>query len=373
MTTDVIVIGGGHNGLVAAAYIARAGLPTLVLERRDRVGGAAVTEEFHPGFRAPTVAHLAGPLRPSILRDLGLRVATLEPEPRVYAPRPDGPGLRLFGDPERTSAEIAPLSARDADRYPEFHAALVRVGRVLSRIAEATPPDVSRPALGDLLPLVRVAVGIRALGRADAENLLRWGPMAVADFAGEWFENDLLRAMVAARGIIGSFAGPWSGGTTAPLLLNAALTGSGGAGSTVAVRGGVGAISEALADAARRSGARIRTEAQVERILVTNGRASGVVLSDGEEIPARAVVSGAHPKTTFLSLLDPALLDPEDARRARGYQTTGMASKVNLALSGLPEFTSLRGRDPRESLGGRIHIGPSVDEMERAFDDAKHG
>ncbi len=373
MKADIVVIGGGHNGLVAAAYLAKAGRKPLVLERRAIVGGAAVTEQIHPGFRAPSLAHTAGPLRASVVRDLGIAVETTEPEPRVFAPHPDGRGLRLWGDPAKTAAGLSAWSARDAEAWPRFHRALGRVSAVLARVLEMTPPDPGAPGLGDALPLLRVALGLRMLGRVEAQNVLRWGPMAVADFTAEWFETDLLRAVIAARGIVGTCAGPWSAGTTAQLLLTAAASGGNGAGSTVLVKGGLGALSEALADAARRFGAEIRTNAEVERITVRDGHTTGVVLAGGEEIEATAVVSGAHPQTTFLRLLDPALLDPEDVEAFRNYQSRGMAGKVNLALSRLPRFTALADADAAEALQGRIHLGPGIESLERAFDDAKYG
>jgi phytoene dehydrogenase-like protein len=372
MTARVVVIGGGHNGLTAAALLARRGLKTVVLERRATVGGAAVTEEFHPGFRVSTLAHTAGPLRPALIRDLGLQIETIEPEPRLLALHPDGRGLALWGDPQRSAAEIGAFSTQDAQRYPAFHRALGRVAALLGRLLEMTPPDLNAPGATDLWSLLRLGVAFRGLGRQEAQDLLRWGPMAVADFAQEWFETDLLRAVVCARGITGAFAGPWSAGTTANLLLGAAAAGGNGAGSTVFVKGGLGRVSDALAEAARRHGAEIRTNADVARILATGGRVTGVALSGGEEIPADAVVSATDPQRTFLQLVDPALLDPFDVERIRDYQQWGMAAKVNLALSALPAFTALKGQDGA-SLRGRIHIGPGVDDLERAFDDAKYG
>jgi phytoene dehydrogenase-like protein len=373
---DAVIIGGGHNGLVAAALLARAGLKVLVLERRDVVGGAAVTEEFHPGFRASTVAHAAGPVRAEVVRDLGLEARGVEfirPEPRVFAPLPDGRSVRLWGNPERTAAEVHRLSPADAQRYPAFHRSLGAVSTLLARTLALTPPDLDRPWKGDPFALVGLGMGFRGLGRADGQRLLRWLPMAVADFASEWFETDLLRAAICARGIYGMFAGPWSAGTTANLLFQAAADGGNAAGSAVLVRGGLGALSTALADAARGFGAEIRTGAAVERILTADGRAIGVVAAGGEEIRARAVVSGADPRRTFLGLLEPTALDPFDVQRLRHYRQEGMASKVNLALSALPEFTAARGEDPRALLSGRIHIGPGVDDLERAFDEAKYG
>jgi phytoene dehydrogenase-like protein len=372
MKAGVVVVGGGVNGLTAAALLAKAGKKPLVLEARAAVGGCAVTEEFHPGFRASTVAHLAGPFRTSLVHELGLTVELVDAEPRLFAPSSDGRGLSLYGDVAKTAAEIARFSEKDANAWPEFAACLSRISGVLAKVLAMTPPDIDEPRFGDVFPLLGLGLGFRGLGRKDATRVLRWGPMAVADFVGEWFETELLRAALAGRGIWGATAGPWSAGTTTQFLLLTAQAGGQPAGSAVHVKGGLGALTGALADVAKRAGATVRTSAAVERFTVTDGRVSGVVLAGGETLDAEAVVSALDPQKTLLKLLDPTLLDPDDSRRLRNYRAKGMASKVNLALSGLPRFTALPEGDPAP-LRGRVHIGPTVDDLERAYDDGKYG
>jgi phytoene dehydrogenase-like protein len=372
LKADVVVIGGGVNGLTTAALLAKAGRKPLVLERRDVVGGCAVTEEFHPGFKASTVAQLAGPFRASLAGDLGLQVETIQADPVLTAPRPDGRGLTLYADPARTAAELTRLSEKDAAAWPALDQTLRRISPILDRVLRTSPPDLDHPRVGDALPLLGLGLAFRRLGRKDATRVLRWAPMAIADFAAEWFETDLLRAVLAGRAVWGSLAGPWSAGTTTPFLVQTAVGGGGAAGATVFVKGGLGALSRAIAQAAERAGAVVRTGATVRQITVADGRATGVVLEGGETIEAKAVVSGADPQRTCLGLLEPALLDPDDLRRLRNYRAQGMASRVTLALSGLPRFAGLPDGDPAR-LRGRIHVGASIDDLERAFDEAKYG
>jgi phytoene dehydrogenase-like protein len=373
----IVIVGAGHNGLVAAFYLAKAGLAPLVLERRGVVGGAAVTEEFHPGFRCSTLAHSAGPLLLQVARELELErhgLTFIRPEVRVFAPAAEGRSLCIYTDAARTARGLKKLSAHDARSYPEFRESFARIGRVLAPLMWQTPPSVDSPTLGDLWNLGKLGKDFRGLGKRDAYRLLRWGPMAVADLVAEWFETELLRAVVAARGITGAFAGPWSAGTSLGLLMQAAFDGQPLAPAAF-VRGGMGALTHALGEAAKAAGAEVRTGVGVERVLVKDGRAAGVVLEGGEEIPARAVVSNADPRTTFLRLIDPTDLDPDFLTKIRNYRSTGAAAKVNLALAGLPSFAALKnsGTDGVAELSGRIHVGPDIDYLERAFDAAKYG
>jgi phytoene dehydrogenase-like protein len=372
----VALIGGGHNALVTAFYLAKGGFKPLVLERREMIGGGAVTEEFHPGFRASTLSHTVGPIRADIARDLEfhkLDCKILRPDPRVFAPTPDGKSLLFYNDHAKTAAEIARHSEKDAAKYTQFAETLDHLFTVLGEIVSITPPAIDSPSPEDFWNLFKAGRGIRSLGKYGIFDLLRWGPMAVADFVSEFFETDLLRAVIAARGIFGTALGPWSAGSTAVLLLRAAAD-SHPVGSAAFTRGGLGSLTLALADAARKAGVEIRTNAEVQHIRVKDGAVTGLVLANGEEIAVEAVVSGVDPKRTFFKLLDPTQLDPTFALRIRNIRANGAVAKVHLALGGLPVFSAL---DPVEgflnSLSGRIHIGPGIDYLERAFDASKYG
>jgi phytoene dehydrogenase-like protein len=315
------------------------------------------------------VLHSAGPLDARVVRDLHLAIDWLAPEVRVFAPSPDGRAVVLYDDAARTAEGLRGLSEKDAQAWPHFAACFARIGAALAPLLASTPPKADSPSGRDLWNLLKLGKRLRGLGRKDLYRVLRWAPTAVADLVAEWFENELLRATVAARGIFASFAGPWSAGTSLALLLQAAQDGHATAPAAFP-RGGMGAVSEALAKAARSFGATIRTGAAVARILVKNGAAAGVVLENGEEIAARAVVSGADPRRTFLDLVDAADLGPDFVGKMRNYRAVGTAAKVNLALSRLPKFTAAKSEN---LLSGRIHIGPDIDYLERAFDAAKYG
>jgi phytoene dehydrogenase-like protein len=370
--TSPIVIGAGHNGLTVAFYLAKAGLKPLVLERQPFVGGTATTEEIAPGYFCPTLAHAIGPLRPSLVRAMQLDrrgVELVRPDPRLVALGPDGRALAFSTDRARTAEAIRAFSSKDANRYEDFCETVERLGGFLSSLLETTPPSLNAQSPRELWEWLKVGRRFRALGKADGYRLLRWGPMAAADFLSEWFESDLLQAAVAARGIFGTAQGPWSAGTAALLLTNAAVDPAPG-GSSVTVKGGPGALTRAMAAAAQEAGAEIRTSAAVRRVLVHDGRVSGVMLDDGAEILASAVVSNADPRRTFLDLVDPVELDPSFATKVRNYRCPGTVAKINLALGGLPEF---RGIVNPADLHGRIHIGHSIDYLERAFDASKYG
>ena len=372
MTHDAIIIGGGHNGLVTACYLAKAGLKTLVLERREIVGGGAITEEFHPGFKCSTLDHTPGPVAQQVLSDLNLLGHGLEfitPDARVLSLTEDGRALCIYNDTQRSVSEIEKFSAKDAKRYPEFIDSFAKIGAVLAPILSLTPPSIDHPTANDAWQFGKIGLAFRGLGKTDEYRLLRWGPMAVADLVAEWFETEVLRATVAARGISGSFAGPWSAGTSLGLLLQAALDANPIPPATF-VKGGMGELTKALAAAASASGVEIQTNAEVIRIDTNEANEAKVVLSDGRELKARAVISNADPRTTFLRLVDPLDLDPNFLLKMRNYRASGTVAKINLALDGLPKF---KGVDDEKKLAGRIHIGPEIDYIERAFDASKYG
>ena len=362
-----IVIGGGHNGLVAAFYLARAGVKPIVLEAREEIGGGAVTSEIHPGFRCPTLTHEVL-LQQRIVRDMDLGrhgLELLQPAARVCSLSPAGP-LVIYDSPDRTNQSVRALSGKDADAFPAFEKAVERTASVLASAFEYVPPSITSPAGTDLWNLLKTARAFRSLGRRDAYRLLRWGPMPVADLMHEWFDHALLRATVAAPAVTGTMLGPRSAGSSLMLLMRDAHRQLAG-GSPLRVKGGPGQATRALASAARAAGADIRTSTSVERILVRDNVLRGIT-AGGKTLEADVVLSTADPKTTFLGLIEPSELSPDFAGKIQNYRAAGTVAKVNLALASMPDF----GCAP-ESLTGRIQIGPDLDYIERAFDHAKYG
>jgi phytoene dehydrogenase-like protein len=370
---DAIIIGGGHNGLVCAAYLARAGRKVLVLERRHVLGGAAVSEELFPGFTFSVCSYVVSLLRPWIIRDLELARHGLEiiPLECSFLPLPDGRSLARWDDPERTRREIARFSPKDAEVYPRFGKAMARISRAVKPLidAPAPRPDSLRP--GDLLDMLRIGRHLGGLGAEDRLLLTKMMTMSAADFLDEWFESDVLKAPMAVSGIIGTFLGVRSPGTAYVLLHHYMGEIDGAFRSWGFARGGTGMVSESIASAARELGVEIRTEAGIDKVLVEHGRAAGVVLEDGSELRARSVVSSVDPNRTFLKLVGGEHLPDEFVTQIGRYKLRGSSGKVNLAVDRLPEFSCRPGGGGH--VRGDIAIAPSLEYLERAYDQAKYG
>jgi phytoene dehydrogenase-like protein len=378
---DAVVIGGGHNGLISAAYLARAGMKTLVLEKRHVLGGAAVTEELYPGFRFSVFSYVVSLLRPEIIRELQLPRHGLDilPLDGTFTPlRPgDGPAagggdyLWRVNDHGRTVRELRRWSKTDAEAYEEYGQLMVEMARFIKPILAITPPDLTSLDPRPLVPLAGLARAFQQLPERQQAVFIQLMTMSAADFLDQWFETDPLKATMAASGIIGTYQGVRSPGTAYVLLHHYMGEIDGAFRAWGIPKGGTGGVSNAIASAARSLGVEIRTEAPVMRILVRNGRATGVTLDTGEEIEASDVLSSVDSSRTFLGLLEPGMLDPEFEEEVRRFKFRGSSGKVNLAVDRLPDFTCLPGVG--EHLRGAISFSPSVDEMERAYDDAKYG
>ncbi|MFN8624248.1 MAG: NAD(P)/FAD-dependent oxidoreductase [Chloroflexota bacterium] len=369
---DAVVIGGGHNGLVSAAYLARAGMRTVVLERRHVLGGAAVTEEIVPGFRFSVFSYVVSLLRPEIIRDLqlprhGLRILPLD---GTLTPL-DGDFLWRTDDGDQTRRELRRWSATDAEAYGEYGRLMVDMARFVKPILGLVPLDPQRPDITDALGLAGLLRDFGRLPRRQQQAFIGLMTMSAADFLDQWFETDPLKATMSASGIIGTFLGVRSPGTAYVLLHHYMGEIDGAFRAWGIPEGGTGGVSEAIGRAAEALGAEVRTNAPVARILTRGGRATGVALESGEEIEARAVLASTDARVTFLDLLEPGTLPEDFADDIRRFRFRGSSGKVNLALDGLPHFTCLPGTG--EHLRGAISFSPSVDYMERAYDDAKAG
>lgn len=372
-TYDAVIIGGGHNGLVCAAYLAKAGKDVLVLERRHVLGGAAVSEELYPGFTFSVCSYVVSLMRPHIIRDLELAKHGLDiiPLDCTFQPLHEGPGLARWGDAARTRREISRFSQRDAERYPEF-------GRNMMQMARFAKPIIDEPAFDpgslnplQLIELLKTGNRFRNLGKENMVQLIKMMSMSAVDFLDQYFESDTLKAPMSASGIIGTFLGVRSPGTAYVLLHHYMGEIDGAFRSWGFSRGGTGEVSMACARAAQSFGAEIRTEAPVAQILLKHGEARGVVLENGDEILAQTVVSGVDPHRTFLGLVGDKNLEPEFVKSLKRYKMRGSSGKVNLAVDKLPSFACRPGDGAH--LRGDINIAPSIEYLEKAYDEAKYG
>ncbi len=372
---DVIVIGGGHNGLVAANYLQRAGHSTLVLERRSVVGGACVTEEVFPGYKVSTTSYVCSLLRPEIIRDLNLKkygYEILERDPSSFSPFPDGRYMMFWKDLQKTCAEIGKFSEKDARTYPEFEKKITELAAFVTPLLLSVPPDPSSFNPGELMRSLQLLLKVRGLGRGIYEQL-RVFSMSVADYLGLWFESDALKARMATDGVIGAWAGPYSPGTAYVLFHHVMGETEGAQGVWGYVRGGMGTVTQALSQSLKSVGGQILTNAEVDHVIIKNNRAVGVVLADGKEIYAKKIISNADPLRTFLKMVGTQNLPGEFADGVRNIRMRSGVIKINVALNGLPNFTALPGDKMGPQHRGTIHIAPDMPYMERAFDDAKHG
>ncbi|HET8526048.1 MAG TPA: NAD(P)/FAD-dependent oxidoreductase [Actinomycetota bacterium] len=369
---DVVIIGGGHNGLACAAYLAKAGLDVLVLEKRDVVGGAAATEEPWPGYRVSSASYVVSLMPPQVVRELDLKrhgyeVSIITPD--YFVPFPDGTSLTLWGDVERDAAAIARFSEHDAEAYVAFDRYFDHVARLLKDLLFVVPPNMN---LRDLPKWAATAGRFRRWSGRDVHETVRLFTMSAADFLDEWFEDERVKGALATQAIIGGWCGPMTPGSAYVLMHHWIGEVDGHAGAWGWVKGGMGGVSSAMARAAQAAGAEVRTDAEVDRVAITtSGRAVGVSLSDGSLVRSQRVVSSAHPVTTYRDLIGEERLPGDVVRDVRRYRTRSGSVKLNVALSELPAFPSWdQEGDPHRGLAA---VSPSIEYLERAWDDAKYG
>ena len=369
---DAIVIGGGHNGLTAAAYLARAGKKVLVLEKRYVLGGAAVTEEVFPGFKFSVCSYVVSLLKPNIIRELMLPKFGLEllPLESTFTPFEDDYLMRT-ADADETYREIYRHSPKDAETYSRFGPLMSQIGMAVRPILETIAPNAIRPSFSDLSSTKKLFDHLKTLSDEQFQYLTKLMTMSSADFLDEWFEFEPLKATMSASGIIGTFMGPRSPGSAYVMLHHYMGDIDGSFRAWGFQRGGTGEVSMSIARSAQHFGAEILTEAPVQKVLVKNGRAKGVVMENGDEYNSNIVISGLDPKVTFLNLLDENDLPSDFVKDINNFRIRGSSGKVNLALDGLPDFSALPGSG--HHLRGAISISPSYDHLEKAYDDAKYG
>ncbi len=375
MNYDAIIIGGGHNGLVCAAFLAQARKKVLVLERRNTLGGAAGTEEIFPNYRVNTGAHDAGLFLPEIIEKLSLNshgLQVYQSDAAVFSPHPDGTAITLWRDLKRTVSEMETLYPKDAKQLDKFSEFMSRMSQILRTTLMRTPPEIGKINPADLFSWFQPAIKLRRLGKREMMEFLRILPLSVSEFLDEWFESEALKGLLSAIAVSGNMAGPMGAGTMLSMLYHYTGRINGGFKSSWFIRGGVGRLSEALAEYSRHHGAEIRVSNGVSQIFVNDyDEAVGVRLENGEKCFAKVIISNLNPRQTFFELVGAPYLEPRFVRKVQNIRFRGSTAKLNLALTGLPNFIAA-GDDPQQ-LGGHIVISPSVEYLERAYDDAKYG
>ena len=373
---DIVIVGGGHNALICAGYLRRAGLSVIVLEARDRVGGACRTEEFHPGYRNSVYSYLLSLLHPRIIRDLALShhgLTIMDRPAGSFCPQPDGQTLLVSRDPAVARAEIAKFSAKDAARYGAFDAEIVTVAKVFRRLALETPPNLGG-GLGDVVATLRSGGQVLGLDRHHQKVLLDLMTMSIGDYLDQWFDSDPIKGNFGFEGMIGNMVSPYNAGSAYVLLHHVFGEINGKIGAWGHAKGGMGAVADALRRSAEIAGVAIHTDARVIEVLAEGKRATGAVLADGTVIRGQAVVAGINPKLLYLKLIDPGVLPAGFMREMAGYRCRSGTFRMNVALAGLPQFRGLApGEAGVEALNGTINIAPSLRYLEDAYDDAKHG